>query len=322
MGKLCPSQSEIKKMLENLQRRKTEISTIDAKLTLNLKEDGDCASFIRHIAALANTGQKGYIFIGVEDKTWIPKGIPEDSPLLMVDSTQQQMNQILATRLDPPITVVYCTYDIDGIIIGLIGVESTNPPYIISISDPKFGGAKTKGRESNIYRGIIYIRRGTDSVPANRRSEILEILNGKRDYVEIVISLVFIGMLVAIGIGVGSTLIRFGDLPTPIILGCIWGLVIGWLVNKRLADAFGRFPDGKLGKIIKNTGGLLWGGVIGAYLSYTIVGNILNGKTKPLDPISMGLFIAPLLAILFTLPIIGFAYIVYEIYIYTKKGRR
>ncbi len=321
MAELCPSQPETKKMLEKLQRRKSETSTIDAKETLHLKEDGDCASFIRHIAALANTGQKGYIYIGVEDKTWVPKGIAEDSPLRMVDSTQQQMNQILATRLDPPINVVYCTHDIDGIMIGVIGVEGTNPPYIVSIGDPKYGGAKTKGKESYIYRGTIYVRRGTESVPANRQSEILEILNGKRDYVEIAMSLVFIGTLVAIGVGVGASLIRFGDLPTAAILGCIWGVVIGWLFNRRLADAFGRFPIGKSGKVIKNIGGLLWGGTMGTYLSYTIVGNILNGKAKPLDPISMGFVVVPLIAVLITLSAMGCAYIGREIFARIRKGR-
>jgi hypothetical protein len=321
MTELSLSQSEAQKMLDRLRNSKSEDSTIDAKESLYLKEDGNCAAFIRHVAALANTGQRSYIFIGVEDKTWMLKGIADDSPLRMVDGTQQQMNQILATKLDPPISVGYRTYDIDDVVIGVVGVEGTNPPYIVSIGDPKYGGTKTKGKESYIYRGTIYVRRGTESVAANRQSEILEILNGKRDYIEIAMSLVFIGALVAIGVGIGASLIRFANTFTAALLGCIWGIVIGWLLNKRLAVAAGRFPIGKLGKAMKNIGGLLWGGAMGMYLSYIVVDSILGGKVKSLDPISMGLIVVPFIAVLITLLVMGYAYVGREIIAYLRRNR-
>lgn len=97
MKDLCPPESETRKMLRRIQSGRTELSTIDCKETLDLKEVGDHASFIRHIAALANTGQRSHLLIGVEDKTWALKGIADDSSLRAIDGTQQQMNQILGS---------------------------------------------------------------------------------------------------------------------------------------------------------------------------------------------------------------------------------
>lgn len=320
MKDLCPSQSQAAKMLRRLQTRKSETPNFDAKETLNLKEDGDCASFIRHIAALANTGQRSYLFIGVEDKTWVARGIPAESPLLMVDSTQQQINQILAKKLDPPISVSYCVYEIDGVQIGIVGLNGKNLPYVVSIEDARYGGPKTRGKESYIYRGVIYVRRGTESVPANRQSEIFSVINGKVNYWEIIVAVVFIGLLVSIGVGVGASLLKFPDLYVPTLLGSMWGMMIGWMFHKRLADALGSFPANSVVALAKNVGGVVWGGGIGGYLGYVLVRDISNGKMKIFDPVSMGFFIAPISAFAFILIFALVLFDIYEIFKYVLRS--
>jgi len=296
MAKLRPSRREIKKLLETLQKNKSETRNIDAKENLNLKTAGDYALFIRHVAALANTGQVSFLLIGVEDKTWIHKGIPYDSPLQSVDTIQQQMNQALANRLDPRITVCYSTQDIDGLLIGVVGIEGKSPPYIVSIEEPVFGGLKTKGEKSFIYKGSIYSRQGTDNVSVNRQKDLIAILNGKRDSVETAMSLVFIAALVGVGVGLGASLIRFSDPYIAAILGGIWGLMIGWVLNRRLADTMGKFPEGKVGSLTKNLIGPCWGGIMGIYLSFGTINGILTGKIKIYDPVSLGLLIMPIFA--------------------------
>jgi hypothetical protein len=134
-------------------------------------------------------------------------------------------------------------------------------------------------------------------------------------------SLVFIGVLVAIGVGVGASLFHFPDTTTATILGCIWGMIIGWIFNERLANVFGRYPVGIFGKTMKIIIGLLWGGVVGMYLSYTIVGAIISGRVKPLDPVSMGLFVVPVGAVFFTLVIMGYAYVGRELINRLRKGK-
>jgi predicted HTH transcriptional regulator len=97
------TQYELERKIKMLRFNQTESSNIDAKVTLNLKSDGDCAELIRDIVAFANTGQQCHIIVGIVNKTWVSKGIPEDSPLFDADKTQHQLNQVLANKLDPPL---------------------------------------------------------------------------------------------------------------------------------------------------------------------------------------------------------------------------
>jgi len=87
------------------------------------------------------------------------------------------MNQILANRLDPNLFVRYCTYEVSRVLYGLVAVEGKHAPYITAIEDQQYGGDRTRGAPSYIYRGAIYIRRGTNSLVANRQSEVLVIIN-------------------------------------------------------------------------------------------------------------------------------------------------
>jgi hypothetical protein len=283
------SKNEVKNSLLKLQTQKSETPNFDAKLILNLKEDGDRALFIKHIAALANNGQRSYLFIGVEDKTWLPKGIPEDSFLLETDGSQQQMNNILARRIDPQISVCYQVYDLDGSQIGVVGLEGEKPPYIISIEEDKFGSAKTRGENYYIQKGSVFIRRGTDSIIANRQIDLLSLLNERTNIFGLVTSLIFIAILIAICIGIGISLKIFPNPFTASLFGLFVGVIIGYLFNNRVADSLGKYPTSKLIQFVKNSGGIIWGGAIGTFFSYNFVNSVLLGKLKVLDPLNMSL---------------------------------
>jgi predicted HTH transcriptional regulator len=173
---VIPSQAEFKALLQRLREQQTESPTVDGKADLPLETEGDRAFFIRHVAALANNVEPSHLIIGVEDQTWDLIGLSADSPLRDSDLTQRRMNHILANRLDPNISVRYRTHEVSGVVLGLVAVEGTRAPYIIAIEDQQYGGDRTRGEPSYVYRGAIYVRRGANSVIANRQSEILEII--------------------------------------------------------------------------------------------------------------------------------------------------
>lgn len=171
------AQAEFETLLRRLREQRTESPTVDGKVNLSLETDGDRAYFVRHVAALSNNVEPSYLIIGVEDGTWNPIGLSEDSPLRNSDETQRRMNQILANRLDPNVSVHYRTYEVSSVALGLVAVEGTHAPYITAIEDQRYGGVRTQAAPDYIHRGAIYVRRGASSVIANRQSEVLKIVS-------------------------------------------------------------------------------------------------------------------------------------------------
>jgi len=178
---MLPSQQEFEDLLNNLKEQKTESPTVDAKADLSLDEEGDKAYFIRHMAALANNVEPSYWIIGVENQTWDLIGLDPNSPLRNADTTQKRMNDVLANRLDPNLYIRYCTYEVNGIMYGLVAPQSTQAPYIVSISNQEYGGNRTDAAPHHIYRGAIYYRHGANSLIANRQSVLLGIIQKAQD---------------------------------------------------------------------------------------------------------------------------------------------
>ena len=174
---MIPTQMKFEAILKRLREEQTESHTVDGKEYLSLQTEGDRAYFIRHVAALANNIEPSYLIIGVRDRTWDSIGLDEYSPLRNVDATQQRMNQTLANKLDPKLSVRYRTYEVNGTMYGLVAPQSTQGPYIVAIEDRKYGGDRNQASQSYIYRGAIYVRHGANSIIANRQSEVLEIIS-------------------------------------------------------------------------------------------------------------------------------------------------
>ena len=297
------SQKKFKKLLRDLQTNHVESQNIDGKATLNLKELGDRATLIRHVSAIANTGQEGYLIIGVEDKTWKPVGLPADSSLVNSDETQKQINQILSGRIDPSVSVSYRTYPYENVLIGVVLILSGNPPYVISIPDDRYGGQKSdSNKESYVYKGVVYIRRGSESVMANRQSELFAILEARKNIAGAIGSLALIAFVVSIGVGVGVSLTKFPDIIVPTILGGVWGLLVGVLLSNRVTDSMGRYPKSMLIRILRSSLSPLVGIIVGAWQTYSLERVVLSEKFQGFDPLSMGLFFSPFVLILNFLP--------------------
>lgn len=168
---------DFSKLLLELNEDQSEYAEIEGKENLHLDTIGDKASFIRHVAALANNRIASYLIIGVEDSTWRSIGIPHGSPLLESDQTERRMNSILSKRIDPSIQVRYRTYEVSGKFFGLVRIEGVQPPYIISIEDMSYGGERTNSSPFHIYRGSIFRRYGASTGIVNRQSEIMSIVD-------------------------------------------------------------------------------------------------------------------------------------------------
>ena len=174
---MLPSQHELESLINQLREHQTELTTLEGKADIPLDTEGDRAYFIHHVAALANNVVPSYLVIGIEDRTWVPIGLPNGSPLLNSDQTQQRMNQILSNRIDPNLTVRYRTYEVSGFNLGVVAVQGDRAPYIIGINDLSYGGNRTRGEPEYIYRGMTYIRRGPSSIIANRQSDLISIID-------------------------------------------------------------------------------------------------------------------------------------------------
>ena len=135
-----------------LIKKREEGPSLDYKEDLPLQSDGDKAEFVKDVIALANSGEKAHIVIGVEDGTGKLVG-------LRTPHTAEQMNQLLKDRCDSPISVEYVEKSILGHKIGVIEIVGENPPYVVSVPD-KFGGPLSANpqKRSYIERGTIFIR--------------------------------------------------------------------------------------------------------------------------------------------------------------------
>jgi hypothetical protein len=171
------TQNSFEKLVESLHSQQTESASLDCKEELCLDLDGDKASFIRDVAALANNVVESYLIIGIQNKTWTEIGLPIGSLFLDPDKTQSRLNQIIENKLDPLLSLRYQVFELKNKIFGVISLVGKNAPYIISISEYKYGGNKSKGQPCFINRGAIYLRHGDTTLIANRQSQILTIQN-------------------------------------------------------------------------------------------------------------------------------------------------
>lgn len=171
------TQADFEKLVNDIQSNKTETTYVDCKEDLPLDQDGDKASFVRDVAALANNVSDSFLIIGIQDKTWVEIGLQPGSYLLEADRTQSRMNQILENKLDPQLSIRYQTINLRGKIFGAVNVRGNRAPYLIAIESAQYGGNKTRGAQAYINRGVIYVRHGDTTIIANRQSRIFEILN-------------------------------------------------------------------------------------------------------------------------------------------------
>ncbi len=135
------------RLMALLQR--PEGTKLDFKLQLSLKTDSEKKELAKDVTAIANSkGGRGYIVFGVEDKTAKLIGIDEKS------FREEQIQQIISQRCDPPVTVNFDIVSINDKAIGVLTVyKSYQKPHQIR------------------QTGSFFIRRGSTTDIA-RREEI------------------------------------------------------------------------------------------------------------------------------------------------------
>lgn len=132
--------------------KKDEGVKLDFKLKLSLESESSKKELAKDICAIANSkGGRGYIIIGIEDKTKKIVGLNEKDLL-----KEEQIQQIISSRCEPPIPITLDTVIIENKKVCVITIyQGEQKPYQI--------------REN----GAFYIRRGS-TTDTMRKQELIE----------------------------------------------------------------------------------------------------------------------------------------------------
>jgi predicted HTH transcriptional regulator len=133
--------------------QKQEGTKLDFKAMLSLKTESEKKELAKDIAAIANSkGGRGYLIYGIEDGTKKILGIEGKR------YTEEQIQQIISQRCDPPVSVKLETIDTDDKQVAVLTIyRSSQKPHQIR------------------QTGVFYIRRGSTTDIA-RREEIASML--------------------------------------------------------------------------------------------------------------------------------------------------
>jgi predicted HTH transcriptional regulator len=140
------------KRLSNLIKR-PEGPKLDFKELIDVEIESGRKELAKDVCAIANSkGGRGYIIIGIEDKTKKVVGIDN------LDITEEQIQQIVTSRSEPPIPISLEFVEYNGKTLGIINIyDGPHKPYQV--------------RET----GAFYIRRGS-TTDIMRKQEIIEAL--------------------------------------------------------------------------------------------------------------------------------------------------
>lgn len=133
--------------------QKPESTKLDFKAMLSLRTESEKKELAKDVAAIANSkGGRGYIIYGIEDGTKTILGIEGKH------YTEEQIQQIISQRCDPPVSVQLEIIPIDDKQVAVLTIyRSSQKPHQIR------------------QTGIFYIRRGSTTDIA-RREEIASML--------------------------------------------------------------------------------------------------------------------------------------------------
>jgi predicted HTH transcriptional regulator len=138
-----------KKLLSLIKRE--EGTKLDFKLRLELNNETGKKELAKDICAIANSnGGRGYIIVGIKDKSKEIIGIQEEDMF-----KEEQIQQIITTRCEPPIPIEVDFIEIKNKKIGVISIyDGEQKPYQV--------------REN----GAFYIRRGS-TTDIMRKQELI-----------------------------------------------------------------------------------------------------------------------------------------------------
>jgi len=141
---------DTKKIMSIIKRQ--EGLKLDFKQKLSLDFESGKKELAKDICAIANSkGGRGYIVVGVEDKTKELIGLDESEVF-----TEEQVQQIISSRCEPPIPISVDEYNIREKRICIITIyDGEQKPYQLK------------------ENGAFYIRRGS-TTDTMRKQELVE----------------------------------------------------------------------------------------------------------------------------------------------------
>lgn len=115
-----------KKLLSLIQQR--ENTKLDFKLKIDISSESGKKELAKDVCAIANSkGGRGYLIIGVEDRTKRLVGINRIKSL-----DEEKIQQVVSSRCEPPIPIKVEVLEIDGVDIGIITIfDGGQKPYQI-----------------------------------------------------------------------------------------------------------------------------------------------------------------------------------------------
>jgi Predicted transcriptional regulator containing an HTH domain and an uncharacterized domain shared with the mammalian protein Schlafen len=139
-----------KKKFYNIIRRE-EGPKLDFKQKLDLEVESGKKELAKDICGIANSkGGRGYLVVGIEDKTKRIVGLDESKII-----SEEQVQQIISSRCEPPIPIVLETLEVEENRVVIITIyDSEQKPYQL--------------REN----GAFYIRRGS-TTDTMRKQELV-----------------------------------------------------------------------------------------------------------------------------------------------------
>lgn len=147
---------------------------LDFKAHLSLSTESEKKELTKDVIAMANSrGGRGYIIFGVEDKTKKILGIDT------IDFKEEQIQQIIYNRCDPPVPVNIDFIEVEGKMIAALTIfRSNHQPHQM------------------MQNGAFYVRRGSTTDTA-RRSEIANLMQeyGLMTYETVILKNVSLGEL-------------------------------------------------------------------------------------------------------------------------------
>lgn len=155
-----------------------ECEHLDYKVDLNINNDHNAISIVKDIVGMKNTGG-GYLIIGVEDKTWCPKGINRKTGLeskLLKDQVRKY------SGLEIEVDFVEHSINIEGEnrLFAMILVRAS--AKFNKLKNPSFCKISSHPNESwGIRNGDIYIRDGDQTVRLDDLSKLQEKLEDLQD---------------------------------------------------------------------------------------------------------------------------------------------
>ncbi len=140
--------------------KKEEGMKLDFKLKLSLENESSKKELAKDVCAIANSrGGRGYIVVGIEDKTKRVVGLGDNEII-----SEEQVQQIITSRCEPPIPVT----------VDIISLENKKL-CVITIYD---GDHKPYQLREN---GAFYIRRGS-TTDTMRKQELIEAFEENLDF--------------------------------------------------------------------------------------------------------------------------------------------